>query len=118
MIIKNESMRFKSFYPPISYKGDISGKWYVICSSDGDGWVEVDRKYQWSELEKLWDKIQYGSPKTMAKTKVKKEYKVDGSKGNVYSVVNDDGFWSCSCPAHGFGRGKDCKHIKQIKNEI
>jgi hypothetical protein len=24
--------------------------------------------------------------------------------------------WTCSCPAHGFGRGKDCKHIKQIKD--
>jgi len=47
---------------------------------------------------------------------VKKEYKVKGSKDNVYKVVNDEGFWSCSCPAHGFSRGKDCKHIIQIKN--
>jgi hypothetical protein len=32
-------------------------------------------------------------------------------------VINDDGVWTCSCPAHGFGRGKDCKHIVQIKNK-
>ena len=110
-------MRFKSFHPPLSHKGVFSNQWYVICSSDGDGWVKVDRKYSWNELEKLWDKIEYGTPKTMKSVKVKKEYKVKGSKGNVYKVINDEGFWSCSCPAHGFGRGKDCKHIIQIKNK-
>ena len=110
-------MRLKSFYPPISYKGAITNKWYVICSSDGDGWVEVNRQYSWSELEKLWDKIQYGTPKTMEKVVVKKEYKVKGSKGNVYNVENYNGYWSCTCPAYGFGRGKDCKHIKEIKNK-
>jgi hypothetical protein len=110
-------MKFKSHYPPLSYKGAISNKWYVICSSDGDGWVEVNRHYPWNELEKLWDKIEYTKPKQFQKVKVKKEYKVNGSKGNVYSVVNDDDFWTCSCPAHGFGRGKDCKHVKQIKDE-
>jgi hypothetical protein len=49
---------------------------------------------------------------------VKKEYKVKGSKDNVYKVVNDEGIWTCSCPAHGFGRGKDCKHIKEIKDGV
>ena len=110
-------MRFKSYYPPLSYKGAISNQWYVICSSDGDGWVEVNRHYSWNELEKLWDKIEYSKPKEFQKVKVKKEWKVSGSKGNVYGVVNDGDFWTCSCPAHGFGRGKDCKHIKQIKDE-
>ena len=111
-------MRFRSFYPPLSYQGAISGQWYVICSSDGDGWVKVNRQYSWNELEKLWDKIEYGS-KTKVKPakKVRKEYKVAGSKGNTYKVVNDDGFWTCSCPAHGFGRGKDCKHIISIKTK-
>lgn len=109
-------MRFRSHFPPVSYKSDLTNKQYVICSSDGDGWVEVSRHYPWNELEKLWDKITYNKPKEFKKVKVKKEYKVKGSKGNVYKVVNDEGFWSCSCPAHGFGRGKDCKHIKQIKD--
>ena len=105
-------MRFKSFHPPFSYEGEFSNQKYVICSSDGDGWVKVNRYYSWVELEKLWDKIEYGK-----KLEVKKEYKVNGSKGNSYKVVNDEGIWTCSCPAHGFGRGKDCKHIKEIKNK-
>ena len=111
-------MRFKSHYPPISFQGTFSNQWYVICSSDGDGWVKVNRQYSWNELEKLWDKIEYGTKVkvTPAKTK-RKEYKVEGSKGNKYTIVNDGGIWTCSCPAHGFGRGKDCKHIIQIKNK-
>jgi len=24
--------------------------------------------------------------------------------------------WSCNCPAYKFGRGKHCKHIKEIQN--
>ncbi len=110
-------MKFRSHYPPLSYKGVFTNQWYVICSSDGDGWVEVDRHFSWNELEKLWDKIEYSKPKEFEKIKVKKEWKIKGSKGNVYKVVNDEGFWSCSCPAHGFGRGKDCKHIKGIKDD-
>jgi len=42
---------------------------------------------------------------------------VKGSKGNVYKVVSDGDWWTCTCPAHGFGRGKDCKHIVQLKNK-
>jgi len=36
----------------------------------------------------------------------------------VYKVVNDGGKWSCSCPAFGWSRGRDCKHIKQLKIKI
>ncbi len=109
-------MRFKSFHPPFSYEGEFSNQKYVICSSDGDGWVKVNRYYSWVELEKLWDKIEYGKKLEVKKTP-KKEYKVKGSKGNVYKIISDDGIWTCSCPAHGFGRGRDCKHIKEIKNK-
>jgi hypothetical protein len=110
-------MKFRSHYPPLSYQGTFSNQWYVICSSDGDGWVKVNRQYSWNELEKLWNKIEYGTKVKVTPAKIeRKEYKVAGSKGNTYKVVNDGGVWNCSCPAHGFGRGKDCKHIKQIKN--
>lgn len=111
-------MRFKSFHPPLSFQGIFSKQWYVICSSDGDGWVKVNRPYSWNELEKLWDKIEYRKEQTKVIKTKNKTYKVNGSKGNVYSIVNDGGIWTCSCPAHGFGRGKDCKHIKQIKDGV
>jgi hypothetical protein len=111
-------MRIKSFLPPISFQGPTSKQWYIVTTGTGEGWIKVDRSYSWAELESMWDRITYGIPKNLEqKIKVKKEYKVAGSRGNTYKVVNDEGFWSCSCPAHGFGRGKDCKHIIQIKNK-
>lgn len=110
-------MRIKSFLPPISFQGPTSKQWYIVTTGTGEGWIKVDRSYSWAELESMWDKITYGMPKNLKeKVEVKKEYKVKGSKGNTYKVVNDSGIWNCSCPAHGFGRGKDCKHIKEIKN--
>jgi predicted nucleic acid-binding Zn finger protein len=66
----------------------------------------------------MWDRVTYGKPKEGQKSSEKKTYTVEGSKGNSYKVVNDEGTWTCSCPAHGFGRGKDCKHIKNIKDGI
>ena len=41
-------------------------------------------------------------------------HQVAGSKGAVYTVTNDRGSWTCTCPASKWQRG-DCKHIKQLK---
>lgn len=41
-------------------------------------------------------------------------HRVPGSKGAVYTVTNDRGSWTCTCPASKWQRG-DCKHITQLK---
>ena len=111
-------MILKSHFPPFCFESPVTGRKYIVCTGDGSGWIEVDRWYSWIELESMWEKIEYGNSKPVeSKPKAKREYKVEGSKGNSYKVVNDEGVWTCSCPAHGFGRGKDCKHIVQIKNK-
>ena len=103
--------KFKSFYPPVCLQGPISKQWYIIANGK---WNKVKRRYEWQELLKMWEKDEYLKPKE--EIVVKKAYIVKGSNGNEYEVTSEDGHWSCTCPAHGFGRGKDCKHIKQIKN--
>jgi len=112
-------MRIKSQLPPVCFESPLSGKNWIVCTGgiNSSGWIEVDRWYGWAELERMWDKITYGV-KPIVKSSEKKTYKVEGSKGNKYTIVNDEGIWTCSCPAHGFGRGKDCKHIKNIKDGI
>lgn len=106
-------MQLKSLYHPISHYGDVSKCWYVIA---GGKWHPVDRRYSSQELKSLWQKIEYtnNEPKPNSKQEVVR-YQVEGSKGNKYEVANDSGYWTCSCPAHGFSRGADCKHIKQLK---
>ena len=42
-----------------------------------------------------------------------KEYRVVGSKGSVYTVTDEGGTWSCTCPASKWQKG-ECKHIKQF----
>jgi hypothetical protein len=41
-------------------------------------------------------------------------FRVPGSKGAVYTVTNDRGSWSCTCPASKWQAG-ECKHIVQLK---
>ena len=109
-------MIINSILPPVSFQSVVDNQWYIVTTDSKLGWVKVNRKYEWEELNKMWRKKTYDTPKKVEPTNIKKAYKVEGSKGNKYTIVNDGGIWTCSCPAHGFGRGKDCKHIKNIKD--
>lgn len=41
-------------------------------------------------------------------------HRVPGSNGAIYTVTNDRGAWSCTCPSAKWGKG-DCKHIKSLQ---
>lgn len=44
---------------------------------------------------------------------------VEGSHCNIYTVrCTSVSGWTCTCPAFEFGRGKECKHIKLVKDDI
>ena len=46
-------------------------------------------------------------------------HRVAGSNGAIYTVTNDRGSWTCTCPASKWGKG-ECKHIislKQYRNQ-
>jgi hypothetical protein len=45
-----------------------------------------------------------------------KEYRVPGSKGAIYTVTDDRGSWTCTCPASKWQKG-ECKHILNLKVE-
>ena len=68
----------------------------------------------------MWKPDEFTQPKevvvTLPKKVEKQTFSVEGSKGKIYEVINNGGRWSCTCPAYGFSRGNDCKHIKQLKN--
>lgn len=44
-------------------------------------------------------------------------WQVQGSKGSVWTVVREDGVFSCDCPAAKFQK-KECKHIQQVREQI
>ena len=41
-------------------------------------------------------------------------HKVLGSNNAIYTVTDDVGVWSCTCPASKWQKN-DCKHIKELK---
>lgn len=45
-----------------------------------------------------------------------KEYRVAGSGKNIYTVTDDAGVWSCTCPASKWQKGP-CKHIVKLRSE-
>jgi hypothetical protein len=110
-------MVLESKLPPVSFQSVVNGQWWLITTKE---WIKVDRKYSWDEIKAMWQPIIF-KPKQMDNTKPlnisKRIYKVDGSKGNVYNVKYDSGRWSCTCPAFGWSRGKECKHIKSIRTK-
>jgi len=114
-------MIINSVLPPVCIQSVVNNQWYIVTTDSKLGWVKVDRKYEWEELNKMWHKKTYGTTNKVVKEvkpkPVKQTYSVEGSKGNKYTVINDSAIWTCTCPAFGWGRGKECKHIKQIKNK-
>lgn len=110
-------MVLESRLPPVSFQSVVSGQWYIVTTKE---WIKVDRKYSWDELKSMWTEI-ISKPKQSDTSKPlnisKKIFKVEGSKGNVYNVTYDSGRWSCTCPAYGWSRGKECKHIKTLKSK-
>jgi hypothetical protein len=69
------------------------------------------RKFQ--EVRNRWNfKIAEDEPVET----VGRQYQVPGSKGAIYTVTDDAGVWSCTCPASKWQAG-ECKHIVQLKTE-
>ena len=73
-------------------------------STRGRKFVEVANTYGFSIADEP-------EPETRGVT-----YTVRGSGANVYTVSDDRGVWSCSCPASKWKRG-DCKHVKLIREK-
>lgn len=46
-----------------------------------------------------------------------REWKVQGSKGDIYTVTLDEDTFRCTCPAATY-HNKECKHIQSIKESL
>ena len=64
------------------------------------------RKFQ--EVANTWGFRPRAEPVPTGET-----HRVAGSRGSVYTVTNQNGAWSCTCPAAKWQSGA-CKHVKQL----
>lgn len=84
----------------------------------GDGAVtEFSKPYRFDTRRRRFTEI----PNTFGYTReetapipVGVQYQVAGSANNVYTVTNESGAWSCTCPAAKWQKG-ECKHVRQVK---
>jgi hypothetical protein len=102
----------------VYFLNDSKDKMYGYVQSKTDTVHTMSRPYKFKasgrkfkEVENRWNfKI-----KEEAEITAGKEYRVPGSKGAVYTVADDNGAWSCTCPASKWQKG-ECKHIIQLKS--
>ena len=88
--IKNSTGEIKEFATPYRFK------------ASGRKFQEVNNRWGFSPREEL---VPTGET-----------HRVAGSKGAVYTVTNDRGSWTCTCPASKWKAG-ECKHITALKTK-
>ncbi len=94
-------------WPPMLYT-DMSGqKWAV----SGQHWIEVPDTLT---LDRVGEYMVVDDRFTPAQSPDVATYDVIGSTGNTYTVSNNGGTWTCTCP--GFGWRRKCRHIGEVQN--
>ena len=97
----------KVTWPPMLYTDMNGQKWAV----SGQHWIEVPDTLT---LDRVGEYMVVDQRFTPAQSPDVTTYEVQGSKGNTYTVVDNGGTWTCTCP--GFGWRHKCKHIEAQKD--
>jgi len=101
-----KSFKIHSFLPPGITT--IGGKTYVC-----PGWHEVPCDTTLNEVYERWTQ---DLPKMENKPTHLINVMVDSSTaGKQYNVTFDGTYWNCEC--QGFGFRRNCRHIKEIKEQ-
>jgi len=95
-------------WPPMLYTDRAGQKWAV----SGQHWVEVPDTLTLDEVGKYMVVRERESAPQSSEVR---SYEVQGSKGDTYTVTDNGGTWTCTCP--GFGWRRKCKHVEAQKNE-
>ena len=90
------------------YTDDTGQKWAVSAQH----WVKVPDTMT---LDRVQEYMVVDVPEAPSQSPDVATYAVQGSKGNTYTVTNDNGAWSCTCP--GFGWRRKCRHITEKMHE-
>ena len=89
------------------YTDRAGQKWAV----SGQHWVEVPETLT---LDRVSEYMIVQQRQTPEETATVVSYQVQGSRGDTYTVTDNGGTWTCTCP--GFGWRRKCKHVEAQKN--
>jgi hypothetical protein len=101
----------------IYFLSDSKDRMYAYINLEGQI-DEVKTPYRFytkgrtfKEIANRWGFSPREKPESVGET-----HRVAGSRGAVYTVTNDGGAWSCSCPSAKWQKS-ECKHIVALKPE-
>jgi len=94
-------------WPPMLYTDRAGQKWAV----SGQHWVEVPDTLTLDRVGEYMVVAERKEPAPLAEVHT---YDVVGSKGDTYTVTDNGGTWTCTCP--GFGWRRKCKHVEAQKD--
>ena len=80
---------------PMLYTDMNGQKWAV----SGQHWVEVPETLT---LDRVGEYMIVEQRETPAQATNVRSYEVQGSKGNTYTVADNGGTWTCTCPGFGW----------------
>jgi hypothetical protein len=104
-------IEIESLLNPAIFKSPTSGKTYVVAGDQP--WIEVPEGTTLDEV--TWKPLQ--KPQKDPVDAQEQIFKVEGSKGNKYTVKRAaNNSWSCECV--GYGYRQRCKHIARAKERI
>ena len=102
----------------VYFLSDSKDKMYGYVKSSTGEIQEMNTPYRFkasgrkfTEVKNVWG----FSPKEEL-ISVGETHRVTGSKGAVYTVTNDRGSWTCTCPAAKWQAG-ECKHITSLQKQ-
>lgn len=114
MITVQETTVWDGNYPNHKYILSDDGRWAYAYIRKGDKYPQIFNK----PIGMDWRGRKYT---VITRTKDVDpnvhQWKVAGSKDNVYVVTEEDGEFTCTCPAATY-RHQQCKHIQKIKQEL
>jgi len=100
----------------VYFLSDSKDKMYGYVKSSTGEIHEMNTPYKFSASGRKFKEINniWGFFPKEELVLVGETFKVPGSKGAVYTVTNDRGSWTCTCPASKWQKG-ECKHIQALK---
>lgn len=98
----------------VYFLSDSKDKMYAYVNPKTGIIEEVKKPYRFSSSGRKFKEIpnSWGFSPREDPIPVGREFKVTGSKGDVYTVTENLGEWSCSCT--GFKYHSKCKHIDKV----
>jgi hypothetical protein len=98
------------------FVSDSKDKAFAYVKAGSNTIEEFNKPYRFSTTGRKFQEVNntWGFFPREELVLVGETFRVPGSRGAVYTVTNDRGAWSCSCPSAKWQKS-ECKHIVQLK---